>query len=1190
MALFTHLHTHTHYSVLDGGASVKKLVSRAKDLGFTALSITDHGNMYGAREFHGEATKQGIKPILGCEVYVAPISRFDKTVRGGDHLILLAKNKVGYHNLIKLVSYGFIDGFYYNPRIDKELLEKYHEGIICSSACLGGEIPGHIMDGNDDKAREAIEFYKNLFGEDFYLEMQLHPSGDPRIDARVFQNQMLVNKKLALYAREYDIKYIATNDVHYSAPDDAAAHDRLICLSTGRDLDDENRLRYTTQEWLKSAEEMEALFGADYPDALSNTQEIADKIEEYSLSEKPFMPNFPLPEDFVVDQARVDASVAKDTSGDIEEATTKARQQQYLEHIARKGAESRYGTPIPHDAEERLMFELGTIEKMGFPGYFLIVWDFIRAAREIGVSVGPGRGSAAGSVVAYCLGITNIDPLPYGLLFERFLNPDRISMPDIDIDFDEDGREKVMQYVVHKYGQKRVAQIVTFGTMAAKSSIRDVARIQKLDLRESDRLAKMVPDTPGTTLAKAYKEVPELEAERSSENPLIHDTLLYAEKLEGTVRQTGVHACGVIIGKDDLENFAPLATAKDAELFVVQYEGKLVEDVGLIKMDFLGLKTLSIIKDAVQNVKISHGIDIDINSIPLDDKKTFETYSAGDTTGLFQFESPGMKKHLRSLMPNRFEDLIAMNALYRPGPMEYIPSFIARKHGREPIQYDLPQMEGVLKETYGITVYQEQVMILSQVLGGFTKGQADTLRKAMGKKQRAVLDKMKPLFIEGAGKNGHPAETCEKIWKDWEAFAEYAFNKSHSTCYAYVSYQTAYLKAHYPEEYMAAVLSRNLNDIKKISFFMDECKRMGAAVLGPDVNYSYSRFAVDTARNIRFGMAGIKGVGEGAVEAIVSERQSGGLFKDIYDFVERVNLTSVNKKAFECLVLSGAFDTIYNGERAEFFAANGDGKNGGNFIEQLLKYGNQVQADKVQMQNSLFGDLSTSSMTRKPEPPRLKEGEGWGKLETLNRERDMVGIYLSAHPLDDYRIVIEKYCTATLGDLSNIEALEGRDMLVGGMITKVQNLTTKTGSAFGRFTVEDFSGSHDFTVFSRQWEQLKFYILPLSSIVMNIKVEKSRYREGLEMNIVSVKPISEVMEKDLKGLTLTINIEHINEQFIEELTGVFDENPGSVGITVAINDPEESIQATLRSRSRRVELNSKIVDYLDSLNLKYKIN
>ncbi len=1190
MSKFTHLHTHSHYSLLDGAASIKKLVSKAVEVGQESLALTDHGNMYGAKEFHSEATKQGIKPILGCEVYVATESRFERTKRSGDHLILLAKNKEGYHNLIKMVSYGFTEGYYYTPRIDKELLEKYHEGIICSSACLGGEIQGFIMDDDDQSARTAIEYYRGLFGEDFYLEMQLLPSGNPRTDSNVLHNQIKVNKRLKEYADEYGIKYIATNDVHYAAQDDAEAHDRLICLSTGRDLDDPERMRYTTQEWLKSYDEMYQLFGEEYPEALDNTQEVASKIEEYDLSEKPLMPNFPLPEDFVIDESRVEKALSEEPDEDPEEVRNKARQQQYLEHISRKGAEQRYGTPLPAEVEERLVFELATVERMGFPGYFLIVWDFIKAAREMGVSVGPGRGSAAGSVVAYTLGITNIDPVKYGLLFERFLNPERISMPDVDIDFDEDGRASVLRYVVEKYGQKRVAHIVTFGTMAAKSSIKDVARIQKLDLRESIRLSKLVPDTPGTTLAKAYKEVPELEQEKQSDNPLIRDTLLYAGKLEGTVRQTGVHACGVIIGKDDLENYAPLATANDAELFVVQFEGSLVEDVGLLKMDFLGLKTLSIIKDAVQNIKLSHGIDIDIDSIPLDDKKTFETYSAGDTTGLFQFESPGMKKHLRALQPNRFEDLIAMNALYRPGPMEYIPSFIARKHGKEPIQYDLPQMEGVLKETYGITVYQEQVMILSQVLADFTKGQADTLRKAMGKKQRAVLDKMKPTFIEGAVKNGHPADICEKIWTDWEAFAQYAFNKSHSTCYAYVSYQTAYLKANYPEEFMAAVLSRNLNDIKKISFFMDECKRMGAAVLGPDVNFSYSRFAVDSERNIRFGMAGIKGVGESAVDAIIQERQNGGKFKDIYDFVERVNLTSVNKKAMECLVESGAFDTIYSGHRSELMIATGDAKSGANFLEQLIRYGNQVQSDRASAQNSLFGDLSTSSMIKKPEPPKIPEEMHWGKLETLNKEREVVGIYLSAHPLDDYRIILEKYCTGSTADMADLEAAKGREMTIGGMVTTVQHLTTKTGKPFGRFTLEDFSGSHEFVLFSKDWERLRYFIQPQSSVMLRVRVEPRRYGDGLETNISSVKLLSEVLENDIKELKITIPIDTINNLFVDEFAMVVDNNKGGVAMTITLSDPEQSVNATLRSRSKRVELCEDLVDFLDTYALDYKIN
>ncbi len=1191
---FTHLHTHSFYSILDGQAPVKKLVARAKELGMEALAITDHGNMYGVKEFHGEATKNGIKPILGCEVYVAIGSRHEKSDRG-DHLILLAKNKTGYKNLIRMVSYGFTEGYYYNPRIDKELLTKYHEGLICCSACLGGEIQGFIMDGNEAKTIEAIEFYKNLFGDDFYLEMQLHPSGNPRTDEKVFHNQVKVNRELARYAAQFGIKYIASNDVHYVAQDDAEAHDRLICLSTGKDLDDPNRMRYTTQEWLKSYDEMMALFGDTYPDAVSNTQEIVDKIEEYSLSEKPFMPNFPLPDDFVFDEARIEAALSKEReeSGDktdLEEATNKARQQQYLEYISRKGAEKRYGVPLSQEVEERLAFELATVERMGFPGYFLIVWDFIKAAREMGVSVGPGRGSAAGSVVAYTLGITNIDPLKYGLLFERFLNPERISMPDVDIDFDDDGREKVLHYVVEKYGQKRVAHIVTFGTMAAKSSIKDVARVQKLDLTQSNRLAKLVPDAPGTTLAKAFKEVPELEQEKESQNPLIRDTLRYAEKLEGTVRQTGVHACGVIIGKDDLENYVPMSAVKGIELYIVQYEGSLVEDAGLLKMDFLGLKTLSIIQDAVENVKLSHGIEIDIDSIPLDDKKTFETYSAGDTTGLFQFESPGMKKHLRSLQPNRFEDLIAMNALYRPGPMEYIPNFIARKHGREPITYDLPEMEGVLKETYGITVYQEQVMILSQVLADFTKGQADTLRKAMGKKQRAVLDKMKPLFIAGAGAKGHPANVCEKIWTDWEAFAEYAFNKSHSTCYAYVSYQTAYLKAHYPSEYMAAVLSRNLNDIKKISFFMDECRRMGAAVLGPSVNYSYARFAVDSEHNIRFGMAGIKGVGEGAVEAIVSERRANGKFKDIYDFVERVNLTAVNKKAMECLVVSGAFDGLYDGERASFFAPCGDGKNGANFIEVLIRYGAQIQSDKLSSQNSLFGDLSLSVMVKKPEMPKLSEGEGWGKLEMLDKEREVIGIYLSGHPLDDYRILIENYCNATASELEDLEANKGREMVIGGMITKVQHLTNKNGKPFGKFTIEDFSGSHEFMIFSNEWEEKRALVQPQSYVMMRVKVEPRRYGDGLDTNISSIKLLSKVMDEDIKELSFLLPISAITESFIADFSAVAQQCTGSLKLVVVVTDYEEDVTAKLTSRSMRVSLSKELIEFLDSHHLEYRIS
>ena len=1066
MGQFTHLHVHTQYSILDGAAAIKPLLKRAKELGMTALAITDHGNMYGVKEFHDAAEKEGIKPILGCEVYVAGGSRFDKSGKDdrGDHLILLAKNLEGYHNLSKIVSYAFTEGFYYRPRVDKELLRLYHDGIICCSACLGGELPQAIMRDDMQEARRVVEEFVSIFGEDYYLELQLHQSGIPRIDEQVYENQKKVNAVLLQLAAEYGVKYICSNDVHFIMADDAPAHDRLICLNTGRDLDDPNRMRYTWQEYLKSEEEMAALF-PDHPEALATTAEIAGKVEEYSLEHKPLMPNFPIPDDFDVplDQLKetfrkkikdeaVLAEIDRCTDSldevvgrypELSDQLTIAKQFRYLEHLTYKGAERRYGT-LSDAVRKRIEYELSTIEWMGFPGYFLIVWDFIRAAREMGVSVGPGRGSAAGSVVAYSLTITNIDPMKYDLLFERFLNPDRISLPDVDVDFDEDGRADVLHYVVEKYGSKRVAQIVTFGTMAPKAAIKDVARVQRLPLSESNRISKLVPEKPGTTFAKAYKEVPELVKEKESDNPLIRDTMKYAEKLEGSVRQTGVHACGVIIGQDDLEKFAPMAIAKDAELNVVQYEGKLVESVGLIKMDFLGLKTLSIIKDALENIESTTGSRPDIDAIPLDDPLTYDLYSRGETTGLFQFESPGMKKHLRNLKPNRFEDLIAMNALYRPGPMEYIPNFIARKHGLEPVTYEIPDMEEYLKDTYGITVYQEQVMLLSQKLAGFTGGEADTLRKAMGKKKRDVLDKMKPKFIEGAKKNGHDPKICEKIWGDWEAFASYAFNKSHSTCYAYVSYQTAYLKAHYPAEFMAALLSRNLSDIKKISFFMDECKRMGLSVLGPDVNHSKIRFSVDEGGNVRFGLAAIKGVGESAVQNIIDTRKEGGPFKSVYDFVERVNLQTVNKKTLENLVLGGAFDAISDLPRSAYLARD---EHDGTLLDALVRYGNRVQSEKNNVQQSLFGGITEESSVQKPEPPQYTP---WTKLETLNRERDVIGIYLSSHPLDDFSLIIKHYCTCSLGDLADLPSMNGRDFVAAGMVTSVMHLTTKTGKPYGR--------------------------------------------------------------------------------------------------------------------------------------------
>ena len=1206
MGQFTHLHVHTQYSILDGAAAIKPLLKRAKELGMTALAITDHGNMYGVKEFHDAAEKEGIKPILGCEVYVAGGSRFDKSGKDdrGDHLILLAKNLEGYHNLSKIVSYAFTEGFYYRPRVDKELLRLYHDGIICCSACLGGELPQAIMRGDMQEARRVVEEFVSIFGEDYYLELQLHQSGIPRIDEQVYENQKKVNAVLLQLAAEYGVKYICSNDVHFIMADDAPAHDRLICLNTGRDLDDPNRMRYTWQEYLKSEEEMAALF-PDHPEALATTAEIAGKVEEYSLEHKPLMPNFPIPDDFDVplDQLKetfrkkikdeaVLAEIDRCTDSldevvgrhpELSDQLTIAKQFRYLEHLTYKGAERRYGT-LSDAVRKRIEYELSTIEWMGFPGYFLIVWDFIRAAREMGVSVGPGRGSAAGSVVAYSLTITNIDPMKYDLLFERFLNPDRISLPDVDVDFDEDGRADVLHYVVEKYGSKRVAQIVTFGTMAPKAAIKDVARVQRLPLSESNRISKLVPEKPGTTFAKAYKEVPELVKEKESDNPLIRDTMKYAEKLEGSVRQTGVHACGVIIGQDDLEKFAPMAIAKDAELNVVQYEGKLVESVGLIKMDFLGLKTLSIIKDALENIESTTGSRPDIDAIPLDDPLTYDLYSRGETTGLFQFESPGMKKHLRNLKPNRFEDLIAMNALYRPGPMEYIPNFIARKHGLEPVTYEIPDMEEYLKDTYGITVYQEQVMLLSQKLAGFTGGEADTLRKAMGKKKRDVLDKMKPKFIEGAKKNGHDPKICEKIWGDWEAFASYAFNKSHSTCYAYVSYQTAYLKAHYPAEFMAALLSRNLSDIKKISFFMDECKRMGLSVLGPDVNHSKIRFSVDEGGNVRFGLAAIKGVGESAVQNIIDTRKEGGPFKSVYDFVERVNLQTVNKKTLENLVLGGAFDAISDLPRSAYLARD---EHDGTLLDALVRYGNRVQSEKNNVQQSLFGGITEESSVQKPEPPQYTP---WTKLETLNRERDVIGIYLSSHPLDDFSLIIKHYCTCSLGDLADLPSMNGRDFVAAGMVTSVMHLTTKTGKPYGRFTIEDYNGSHEFVLFSKDYENFRRFLFEGYYLLIKGKVAPRIYNPNeLETRITSIMMLAEAQETLMKEVTVSVPVDELTEELVGRLLAAAKENRGQVILRFKVYDPAAEVAVNLYSKSVKVALTGDLIRTFDDYSLRYTL-
>jgi DNA polymerase-3 subunit alpha len=1117
--------------------------------------------MFGVKEFHNAATKKGIKPILGCEMYVAKRTIEDtsgKEDRSGDHLILLAKNPTGYKNLIKLVSLAWIKGFYYKPRVDKSLLAKYHEGLIACSACIAGEIQDEILNGTMEGAETALKKYIDIFGEDFYLEVQRHQTNDPDADRSVFPMQQKVIEVFKKLSVKYKVKIVATNDIHFINAEDAEAHDRLICLNTAKDLDDPTRLRYSKQEYLKSEKEMRSIF-SDLPEAIDNVADLVDKIEIYKLDRDPIMPEFELPEGFSDDD-------------------------EYLRYLTFKGAEKRWGT-VSKEQEERLNFELSIIKKMGFPGYFLIVQDFLRAARDMGVSVGPGRGSAAGSAVAYCLKITDIDPIKYGLLFERFLNVDRISMPDIDIDFDEDGREEVLKYVVGKYGHDKVAHIITFGSMAAKMAIRDVARVQKLPLPDADRLAKMVPERPGVTLASAYSEVPELAKERESTNKLISQTLKYAEVLEGSVRQTGVHACGIIIGKDSLDNYIPLCTAKDAQLYATQFDGSHVESVGLLKMDFLGLKTLSIIKDALDNVKKSKGIDIDLDTLPLNDKKTFELFSKGETTGIFQFESAGMKRYLRELEPNRIEDLIAMNALYRPGPMEYIPTFIRRKKGLEKIEYAIPDMEKYLNDTYGITVYQEQVMLLSQELGGFTKGEADALRKAMGKKKRAIMDEMKIKFIEGCSKKGYKEETVNQIWSDWEAFAQYAFNKSHSTCYAMIAYQTGYLKAHYPAEYMAAVLSRNISDIRKITNFMDETRRMGMDVLGPDVNESHVKFTVNKDGNIRFGLGAIKGVGESAVLQLIEEREQNGLYQDVYDLVERVNLNALNKKNLEAMAVAGAFDCFSTTTRAQYFATD---TRGSSYIENLIRYGNNARTLKSSSQQSLFGSSGGFDMVR-PDPPSCTE---WPKLEKLNREKEVIGIYLSSHPLDDFQLEIKSFVTAQLSDLQNMRDYLDRDVTVAGMVTESRNGISKNGKPYGSFTIQDYTDSFRFMLFDKEYvENSKYFTLGYYLLIKG-RVQKKRFREDeLEFKIKTINLLSSVRDELVKSITLKINPANIDNEMISNLKELVHANKGDTELRFLFHDDEEKISVPMFSRSYRIRLSNDFVTWLDDHPcIEYKVN
>jgi len=1180
MSPFVHLHVHSQYSILDGQASVSGLVDKAIADGMKAIALTDHGNMFGIKEFFNYVKKKNkdkeeadkFKPIFGCEVYVARNGRFNqrKEVREdarGWHLILLAKNYQGYKNLIKIVSNAWTEGYYYCPRTDHEQLEKYHEGLICSSACLGGEIPRYITGGQYEKAEASIRWFKELFGDDFYLELQRHKPTVPNAAQDTYPKQVEVNKHLVDFAQKYGIKLIATNDVHFVEEEHAEAHHRLICLNTGRDLDDQSGMAYTKQEWLKTTEEMNQVF-SDIPEAISTTAEIAGKVEFYSIDHAPIMPDFPRPEGFADDY-------------------------DYLQYLTYKGAEKVYPN-MDDETKERIGFELGVIKHMGFPGYFLIVQDFVAAAREMGVAVGPGRGSAAGSAVAYCLGITRVDPIKYDLLFERFLNPDRISLPDIDMDFDDDGRGQVLHWVERRYGKEKVAHIVTYGTMAAKSAIKDVARVERLPLAESDRLAKLVPDkipdVKKVNLTNAIKFVPELKEACESTDPLVRDTMKYAQMLEGNVRNTGVHACGVIIGRDAISDWVPVCTADDKEsgekLLVTEYEGSVIEDTGMIKMDFLGLKTLSIIKEALNNILLSKGIEIDIDSISLEDEKTYALYSAGNTIGTFQFESAGMQKYLRELQPSKFEDLIAMNALYRPGPMDYIPTFIARKLGREEIKYDIPIMERYLKDTYGITVYQEQVMLLSRLLANFTRGQSDELRKAMGKKIIEKLNALKPKFIAGGEANGHSKVVLEKIWADWEKFASYAFNKSHATCYSLVAYQTAWLKANYPPEYMSAVLSRSLNNITDITKYMDECRSMGIQVLGPDVNESNFNFMVNKDGNIRFGLGAIKGVGENAVKVILAERENGP-YKNVFDFLERVNLNACNKKAIESMALAGSFDSMKHISREQFMALNAKDET---FLDLLVRYGCKAQADKAIVTNSLFGGDNEVEVA-KPDLPKV---DTWPELTRLNKEKELVGMYLSSHPLDSYSVVMNYVCNTTMDDIKQGNLIPNKELIFGGIVTAVRQRTNKRNELYAFAAIEDYSGSCEIPFWAKDYVEYGKYLKPSMFLMMKGTYQSKAWKPTeMELKINSISLLSEAAENCIEKVNLSIPLTAIDKAFVDSLYDEVRQYPGKSALTFTVTDYDEEVplRIDLFSRSFFVEPNKKLINYFEQMEFaEVKIN
>lgn len=1229
MLPFVPLHVHSQYSLLDGQASIEALVNKAVADGMPGMAITDHGNMFGIKEFfnyvnkvNGKRKDQGLepfKPIFGCEMYIVSNGDLSDRKDKGDHLIVLAKNQIGYKNLIKLVSKAWTEGFHYRARTDKHEIEQHREGLIVCSACIGGEIPKLLRAGDYEGADRAVKWWKSILGDDYYLELQRHKATVQRANHETYEIQMAIEPMMLKLAAENGVKLICTNDTHFVNEEDAEAHDRLICLSTNKCVND-TRMLYSKQEWLKTQQEMNDLF-SDLPEAISNTVEILDKVEAYTIDHGPIMPFFEIPKEFgteeeyrsrITEQELFD-EFTRDEKGNVvmdQEAAEKKVaalggydklyrikfEADYLKKLAYEGAKKKYGDPLPHDIEERIIFELHIMKTMGFPGYFLIVQDFINAARtKLGVSVGPGRGSAAGSAVAYCLGITQIDPIKYDLLFERFLNPDRISLPDIDVDFDDDGRADVLKYVTEKYGEEKVAHIITYGTMAAKSALRDVARVEELPLPESLRICKMVPrhmpEVNGKelkpTLKNCYEYVEDFKKELKNPNPLMQETLKYAKALEGNVRNIGVHACGVIICRDDITDWVPVSTATDKEegkLLVTQYEGRVIEETGLIKMDFLGLKTLSIIKEALANIKLTRGFDLDIDNIPIDDPKTYKLYCDGKTIGTFQFESPGMQKYLRELQPSTFEDLIAMNALYRPGPMDYIPDFIARKQGHSPIVYDIPIMEKYLKDTYGVTVYQEQVMLLSRLLANFTRGESDNLRKAMGKKLIEKMNHLKGKFMEGGQKNGHKAEVLEKIWADWEKFASYAFNKSHATCYSWVAFQTAYLKANYPSEYMAAVLSRNLSDINKLTVFMDECRSMKIQVKGPDVNESYTKFGVNSKGDIRFGLSAIKGMGANVTDAIIKAREEGGKFKDIYDFVERVPSAALNRRVMENLAVSGAFDCFPELGRQDYLDINPKGEA---LSEQLMRYGAQFQQAQAQQEASLFSfeDLSSNTASR----PALRHAVPWIPEVKYAKERELVGMYLSGHPLDPYFMEVKYGTPLHIQDVNEMQYVDGIDVKFCGMVSSYESKTSKNGMPFGVIKFEDYTSSIEMRLFGKQKLELEKFGVPGTPVMVIAKCQKRYNSEEVNLNIVDIKYLEDVKGQLVNGITVNVRLDQVSSELKEillEHKASTDKNLGSFNLCLV--DPAISRSVTLAS-GQRMPINRKLVDILDSLDIDYRI-